>query len=222
MDSSYPSSPVTGPLFRGQRRASEVSIASQVSGMADSYTATNIANSKCSPSQKDTRSLTLSPPPLCRSTHTASAPLTLLSASLSPRPHPNMHGYFFLRCTDCFNNQANIIELLLFLTFCFSHISSVVRTAFLNVSFRNKFHRLNTIVIYIHIQLILVFLYHLAPMHKVLSTWYWYRYWYCCIPFYFKQTLLSIFSSHSIAASPSSFPVCPHSSSYFHVASLIC
>uniref|UniRef100_A0A665WAM7 Phosphatidylinositol transfer protein membrane associated 2 n=1 Tax=Echeneis naucrates TaxID=173247 RepID=A0A665WAM7_ECHNA len=48
MDSSYPSSPVTGPLSRGQRRASEVSIASQVSGMADSYTATTIANSKCS------------------------------------------------------------------------------------------------------------------------------------------------------------------------------
>ncbi|XP_055080032.1 membrane-associated phosphatidylinositol transfer protein 2-like isoform X2 [Periophthalmus magnuspinnatus] len=44
MDSSYPSSPITGPLSRGQRRASEVSIASQVSGMADSYTATNIAN----------------------------------------------------------------------------------------------------------------------------------------------------------------------------------
>uniref|UniRef100_A0A665WDM1 Phosphatidylinositol transfer protein membrane associated 2 n=1 Tax=Echeneis naucrates TaxID=173247 RepID=A0A665WDM1_ECHNA len=44
MDSSYPSSPVTGPLSRGQRRASEVSIASQVSGMADSYTATTIAN----------------------------------------------------------------------------------------------------------------------------------------------------------------------------------
>ncbi|CDQ77052.1 unnamed protein product [Oncorhynchus mykiss] len=49
MDSSYPSSPVTGPHCRGLRRASEVSIASQVSGMADSYTATNIANSKCSP-----------------------------------------------------------------------------------------------------------------------------------------------------------------------------
>uniref|UniRef100_A0A8C7F9I6 Phosphatidylinositol transfer protein membrane associated 2 n=1 Tax=Oncorhynchus kisutch TaxID=8019 RepID=A0A8C7F9I6_ONCKI len=48
MDSSYPSSPVTGPHCRGLRRASEVSIASQVSGMADSYTATNIANSKCS------------------------------------------------------------------------------------------------------------------------------------------------------------------------------
>ncbi|KAK5871507.1 hypothetical protein PBY51_004387 [Eleginops maclovinus] len=46
MDSSYPSSPVTGPLSRGQRRASEVSMASQVSGMADSYTATNIANTK--------------------------------------------------------------------------------------------------------------------------------------------------------------------------------
>ncbi|KAM9392774.1 membrane-associated phosphatidylinositol transfer protein 2-like isoform 2-T2 [Pholidichthys leucotaenia] len=46
MDSSYPSSPVTGPVSRGQRRASEVSIASQVSGMADSYTATNIANTK--------------------------------------------------------------------------------------------------------------------------------------------------------------------------------
>uniref|UniRef100_A0A1A8ENR9 DDHD domain-containing protein n=1 Tax=Nothobranchius korthausae TaxID=1143690 RepID=A0A1A8ENR9_9TELE len=44
MDSSYPSSPVTGPLFRGPRRASEVSIASQVSGMADSFTATNVAN----------------------------------------------------------------------------------------------------------------------------------------------------------------------------------
>uniref|UniRef100_A0A3Q3GP49 Phosphatidylinositol transfer protein membrane associated 2 n=1 Tax=Kryptolebias marmoratus TaxID=37003 RepID=A0A3Q3GP49_KRYMA len=44
MDSSYPSSPITGPFSRGQRRASEVSIASQVSGMADSFTATNIAN----------------------------------------------------------------------------------------------------------------------------------------------------------------------------------
>ncbi|XP_034727637.1 membrane-associated phosphatidylinositol transfer protein 2-like isoform X4 [Etheostoma cragini] len=44
MDSSYPSSPVAGPFSRGQRRASEVSIASQVSGMADSYTASNIAN----------------------------------------------------------------------------------------------------------------------------------------------------------------------------------
>ncbi|XP_056149588.1 membrane-associated phosphatidylinositol transfer protein 2-like isoform X1 [Lampris incognitus] len=46
MDSSYPSSPITGPHSRGLRRASEVSIASQVSGMADSYTATNIANTQ--------------------------------------------------------------------------------------------------------------------------------------------------------------------------------
>ncbi|XP_041058197.1 membrane-associated phosphatidylinositol transfer protein 2 isoform X1 [Carcharodon carcharias] len=44
MESSSPSSPVTAPIFRGFRRASEVSIASQVSGMADSYTASNIAN----------------------------------------------------------------------------------------------------------------------------------------------------------------------------------
>uniref|UniRef100_A0A3B4CSC2 DDHD domain-containing protein n=1 Tax=Pygocentrus nattereri TaxID=42514 RepID=A0A3B4CSC2_PYGNA len=45
MDSSYPSSPITAPQSRGPvRRASEVSIASQVSGMADSYTASNIAN----------------------------------------------------------------------------------------------------------------------------------------------------------------------------------
>ncbi|KAJ3603995.1 hypothetical protein NHX12_028736 [Muraenolepis orangiensis] len=46
MDNSYPSSPVTGPQFRGLRRASEVSNASQVSGMADSYTSTNIANKR--------------------------------------------------------------------------------------------------------------------------------------------------------------------------------
>ncbi|XP_069789637.1 membrane-associated phosphatidylinositol transfer protein 2 isoform X2 [Narcine bancroftii] len=39
-----PSSPSTAPIFRGFRRASEVSIASQVSGLADSYTASNIAN----------------------------------------------------------------------------------------------------------------------------------------------------------------------------------
>ncbi|KAK1160169.1 membrane-associated phosphatidylinositol transfer protein 2-like isoform X3 [Acipenser oxyrinchus oxyrinchus] len=44
MDNSSPSSPNTAPHFRGFRRASEVSIASQVSGMADTYTASNIAN----------------------------------------------------------------------------------------------------------------------------------------------------------------------------------
>lgn len=70
MDSSYPSSPVMGPLSRGQRRASEVSIASQVSGMADSYTATSIANSKCSQYQRPafsslTHTIWSSPSPLC-------------------------------------------------------------------------------------------------------------------------------------------------------------
>ncbi|XP_036384056.1 membrane-associated phosphatidylinositol transfer protein 2-like isoform X1 [Megalops cyprinoides] len=46
VDSSFPSSPVTAPHCRGTRRPSEVSIASQVSGMADSYTASNIANTQ--------------------------------------------------------------------------------------------------------------------------------------------------------------------------------
>uniref|UniRef100_A0A671PAC8 Membrane-associated phosphatidylinositol transfer protein 2-like n=1 Tax=Sinocyclocheilus anshuiensis TaxID=1608454 RepID=A0A671PAC8_9TELE len=45
-DHSNPSSPASVPAFRGARRASETSIASQVSGLADSYTASNIANSK--------------------------------------------------------------------------------------------------------------------------------------------------------------------------------
>uniref|UniRef100_A0A673KEB8 Membrane-associated phosphatidylinositol transfer protein 2-like n=1 Tax=Sinocyclocheilus rhinocerous TaxID=307959 RepID=A0A673KEB8_9TELE len=43
-DHSNPSSPASVPAFRGARRASETSIASQVSGLADSYTASNIAN----------------------------------------------------------------------------------------------------------------------------------------------------------------------------------
>ncbi|KAM4635820.1 membrane-associated phosphatidylinositol transfer protein 2 isoform 2-T2 [Polymixia lowei] len=44
VDGQYPSSPLPGvPHLRGHRRASEASIASQVSGMADSYTASNIA-----------------------------------------------------------------------------------------------------------------------------------------------------------------------------------
>lgn len=44
-----PSSPGTAPTSRGFRRASEVSIASQVSGMAESYTASSIAQSECCP-----------------------------------------------------------------------------------------------------------------------------------------------------------------------------
>ncbi|XP_035235942.1 membrane-associated phosphatidylinositol transfer protein 2-like isoform X3 [Anguilla anguilla] len=44
VDSWCPPSPVTAPRCRGLRRASEVSIGSQVSGMADTYTASNIVN----------------------------------------------------------------------------------------------------------------------------------------------------------------------------------
>uniref|UniRef100_A0ABM5F1R7 Membrane-associated phosphatidylinositol transfer protein 2 isoform X4 n=1 Tax=Pogona vitticeps TaxID=103695 RepID=A0ABM5F1R7_9SAUR len=44
VESTSPSAPVSAPQVRGFRRASEASIASQVSGMADSYTASNIAN----------------------------------------------------------------------------------------------------------------------------------------------------------------------------------
>ncbi|XP_076876869.1 membrane-associated phosphatidylinositol transfer protein 2 isoform X2 [Brachyhypopomus gauderio] len=46
VENSYPSSPASAPASRGPRRASEVSIASQVSGQADSYTASNIANTQ--------------------------------------------------------------------------------------------------------------------------------------------------------------------------------
>ncbi|XP_034168709.2 membrane-associated phosphatidylinositol transfer protein 2 isoform X7 [Pangasianodon hypophthalmus] len=44
LENSYPSSPASAPASRIIRRPSEVSIASQVSGLADSYTASNIAN----------------------------------------------------------------------------------------------------------------------------------------------------------------------------------
>ncbi|XP_072839347.2 membrane-associated phosphatidylinositol transfer protein 2 isoform X6 [Pogona vitticeps] len=44
VESTSPSAPISAPQVRGFRRASEASIASQVSGMADSYTASNIAN----------------------------------------------------------------------------------------------------------------------------------------------------------------------------------
>ncbi|XP_058267338.1 membrane-associated phosphatidylinositol transfer protein 2 isoform X5 [Hemibagrus wyckioides] len=44
LENSYPSSPASAPVSRIIRRPSEVSIASQVSGLADSYTASNIAN----------------------------------------------------------------------------------------------------------------------------------------------------------------------------------
>ncbi|MCI4388100.1 hypothetical protein PGIGA_G00081650 [Pangasianodon gigas] len=46
LENSYPSSPASAPASRIIRRPSEVSIASQVSGLADSYTASNIANTQ--------------------------------------------------------------------------------------------------------------------------------------------------------------------------------
>ena len=74
-----PSSPGTAPTTRGFRRASEISIASQVSGMAESYTASSIAQSECSSTQ-GLRSLG---PPLCHSRG--------LHPSC-PRPHPEIAG----------------------------------------------------------------------------------------------------------------------------------
>ncbi|XP_028851439.1 membrane-associated phosphatidylinositol transfer protein 2-like isoform X2 [Denticeps clupeoides] len=57
VDNTSPSSPLTAPLCRAHRRASEASIASQVSGMADSYTATNIANTQAVRTSKPKKSL---------------------------------------------------------------------------------------------------------------------------------------------------------------------
>ncbi|KAM6165542.1 membrane-associated phosphatidylinositol transfer protein 2 isoform 5-T5 [Erethizon dorsatum] len=64
-----PSSPGTAPTSRGFRRASEISIASQVSGMAESYTASSIAQKAPSmlshtPSVRRLSLLAL-PPPAC-------------------------------------------------------------------------------------------------------------------------------------------------------------
>ncbi|XP_070619312.1 membrane-associated phosphatidylinositol transfer protein 2 isoform X2 [Erythrolamprus reginae] len=46
VENPSPSTPLSTPQFRAYRRASEVSTVSQVSGMADSYTASNIADKK--------------------------------------------------------------------------------------------------------------------------------------------------------------------------------
>lgn len=66
-----PSSPGSAPSTRGFRRASEISIASQVSGMAESYTASGIAQSECSSATHPSELRALSccgwcqPGPLC-------------------------------------------------------------------------------------------------------------------------------------------------------------
>lgn len=64
-----PSSPGSAPSTRGFRRASEISIASQVSGMAESYTASGIAQSECSSAHQSRGALSCRghchPGPLC-------------------------------------------------------------------------------------------------------------------------------------------------------------
>ncbi|EFB19384.1 hypothetical protein PANDA_000928, partial [Ailuropoda melanoleuca] len=56
-----PSSPGAAPTTRGFRRASEISIASQVSGMAESYTASSIAQKASQQLEMEPRSPPLSP-----------------------------------------------------------------------------------------------------------------------------------------------------------------
>ncbi|XP_017571773.1 membrane-associated phosphatidylinositol transfer protein 2-like isoform X2 [Pygocentrus nattereri] len=87
MDSSYPSSPITAPQSRGPvRRASEVSIASQVSGMADSYTASNIANTNTSQVNKTKKSSLLA--------QLALTSQKFFPRSLSPKSHRKEKSVF--------------------------------------------------------------------------------------------------------------------------------
>ncbi|XP_071224548.1 membrane-associated phosphatidylinositol transfer protein 2-like [Salvelinus alpinus] len=91
VDTQYPSSPLTGPPHsRGPRRSSEASIASQVSGMADSYTASNITNTtKCYSSSSKKLGL-LSQLALSK----------LPSRSPSPRARKKIRPFLTLRHTD--------------------------------------------------------------------------------------------------------------------------
>lgn len=106
MESASLSTPISAPQFRGFRRASEISIASQVSGMADSYTASNIANSKCfTPSETSTRCRTA-----LGATHRAGA-AHLLSVCL---------GFYFPLTTKSWNDSA-------FARFCHSRCHALSR-----------------------------------------------------------------------------------------------
>uniref|UniRef100_A0A2K6RJS6 Phosphatidylinositol transfer protein membrane associated 2 n=1 Tax=Rhinopithecus roxellana TaxID=61622 RepID=A0A2K6RJS6_RHIRO len=81
-----PSSPSTAPASRGFRRASEISIASQVSGMAESYTASSIAPDALShtPSVRRLSLLALPPPhPITPGPH---PPARQVSPSLERAP----------------------------------------------------------------------------------------------------------------------------------------
>ncbi|XP_030213836.1 membrane-associated phosphatidylinositol transfer protein 2 isoform X2 [Gadus morhua] len=89
MDSSNPTSPVPGPHSRGLRRASEVSMASQVSGMADSYTATNIANKRSSQTNQSKRYSLLSQLALSSQFFLKSPPKTRRRDRLQGPPDPD-------------------------------------------------------------------------------------------------------------------------------------
>ncbi|CAB1352201.1 unnamed protein product [Coregonus sp. 'balchen'] len=95
----YPSSPLTGPPHpRGPRRSSEASIASQVSGMADSYTASNIANTTkrySSPSKK-----------LGLLSQLALSKLPLRSPS--PRARKKIQPFLTLRRTDSEQGDVDV------------------------------------------------------------------------------------------------------------------
>ncbi|XP_045078482.1 membrane-associated phosphatidylinositol transfer protein 2 isoform X2 [Coregonus clupeaformis] len=99
VDSQYPSSPLTGPPHpRGPRRSSEASIASQVSGMADSYTASNIANTTkrySSPSKK-----------LGLLSQLALSKLPLRSPS--PRARKKIQPFLTLRRTDSEQGDVDV------------------------------------------------------------------------------------------------------------------
>uniref|UniRef100_A0A8C7FFK6 Phosphatidylinositol transfer protein membrane associated 2 n=1 Tax=Oncorhynchus kisutch TaxID=8019 RepID=A0A8C7FFK6_ONCKI len=100
LNDSYPSSPLTGPPHsRGPRRSSEASIASQVSGMADSYTASNITNTtKCYSSSSKKLGL-LSQLALSK----------LPSRSPSPRARKKIRPFLTLRHTD--SEQDTLMDI---------------------------------------------------------------------------------------------------------------
>lgn len=74
-----PSSPGAAPAPRGFRRASEISIASQVSGMAESYTASSIAQSECCGGLPSLH------PPVCHSKGVYALPLCPSPGPTSPQ-----------------------------------------------------------------------------------------------------------------------------------------
>lgn len=104
MESASLSTPISAPQFRGFRRASEISIASQVSGMADSYTASNIANSKCfAPSETPARCRTALSAPRTGQSHAASVCLSVCLGLRFPfiTKSWNFSAFTRFRCSQC-------------------------------------------------------------------------------------------------------------------------